>query len=288
MGKVEWMFWASRPFALPWIFVNTLLGATLAGMDWLKFFVAFVIVGAILVASHYINSWRDYVKGFDTLDNGSTPKSYTAASQILPKGLLDTSDVTRGALAMLTIAFALMVVYAPKRIDVWGLFILGVFLALTYTDFWKPKGLGELALFLGHGWGASTFAYALIKPVGLDAMSVGVILGILAALVYTLDQYPDVETDFGKKAKDLAYLMFHAEVKPSSYLWFSVTAVSSLTVAFVLLGWLPSKMLTALFTLPIFHVAGLVLDYDYGRGVLIGLVGIWLFALVPAIVLLLF
>ena len=287
MSKAKWMFWAARPFAIPWVFVNTLLGATLAGIDWLKWFVAFVIVGMVLVASHYINSWRDFVRGFDKLDEGSTAKSYTSASQILPRGLLDTSDVTRGALVLLALAIALMVVYAPKRIDVWGLFALGIFLAVTYTDFWKTRGLGELALFLGHGWGTTTFTYSLIKPIDVEGIMVGVLLGILAALVYTLDQYPDVETDFGKKAKDLAYLMFKAEVKPSSYLWFSASAVAFLTVVFVLLGWLPREILVGLLCMPIFHIAGLVIDYDYEKGTLIGLVAVWLYPLLASIAMLL-
>lgn len=286
MSKAKWMFLAARPFAIPWIFVNTLLGATLAGIDWFKWFTAFVIVGSILVASHYINSWRDFVRGFDSLENGSKPKAYTAGSQVLPAGLLDTSDVVRGALVMLALGTALMIVYAPRRMDSWFLFALGVFVALTYSDFWKVKGLGEIALFLGHGFGASTFAYSFIKPIDITAISAGILLGLLAGIVYTLDQYPDVETDFGKKAKDIAFLMFHAEVKPSSYLWFAITAVSSLLVAFVLLSWLPRELLTSLFTLPIFHITGLLLDYDYDRGVLFGLVGIWLFALIPTVVLL--
>jgi len=286
MSKIKWMFWAARPFSIPWVFVNTLLGAALAGIDWLKWFVAFVIVGMVLVASHYINSWRDFVKGFDKLEEGSTAKAYTSASQILPRGLLDTSDVTRGALVLLALATALMVVYAPKRIDVWGLFALGVFCAVTYTDFFKVHAIGEIPLFLGHGFGASTFAYSLIKPIDSTAIAVGVLLGLWSAMAYTLDQYKDVETDFAKKAKDLAYLMFKARIKPSAYVWFAGSATTTLAVAFVIAGVLPTEFLSSLSILPLVHITGIVIDYDFDKGVLLALLAMWLYALIPAIVIL--
>jgi len=287
MSKLKWMIVGARPFALPWVGVNTLLGAVLAGFNVLTWLLAFTIVASILTASHYINSWRDYVLGFDSIGEGSTTKPYTAASQLLPRGLLSTFDVAAGAFALLFLATALMVGYAPRRIDAWALFGLGVFLAITYTDFWKLKGLGEMALFLGHGFGSVTFAYSLFRPVDVTAIVAGIMLGILAAIVYTIDQYQDVETDFGKKAKDLAYIMFKAEIKPSSYIWFSASSVSFLTVAFVLLGWLPIEGMVGLFSLPVFHIAGLVIDYNFAKGTILALVAIWLYPLLVAIAILL-
>jgi len=282
-SKGKLMFIAARPFALPWVAVNTLLGISLAGFHLMQWFVAFVIVGLVLTASHYINNWRDYVRGFDAIENGSTGKSYTLASKLLPAGLLSTADMIHGALVMLGLSAMLMLLYAPHRLDVWGLYALGVFLALTYTDVFKPKGFGEIALFLGHGWSTTTFAYAIVKPVGIDGFVAGILLGMLAALAYTLDQLPDVETDFGKKARDLAYIMFKAEIRPSSYVWFTASAISFLTVAFVLLGWLPKEMLLGLLSMPLFHITGVVIDYDYGKGMLIGLGAIWTFPLLAAI-----
>jgi len=286
MSKAKWMFWAARPFAIPWVFVNTLLGATLAGIDWLKWLVAFVMVGMVLVASHYINSWRDFIRGFDKLEEGSTAKPYTSASQILPRGLLDTSDVTRGALVLLALATALMVVYAPRRLDVWLLYALGLFCAVTYTDFFKVHAIGEIPLFLGHGFGASTFAYSLIKPIDSTAIAVGILLGLWSAMAYTLDQYKDVETDFAKRAKDLAYLMFKAQIKPSAYVWFVGSATTTLAVAFVIVGILPTEFLSSLSILPLVHITGIVIDYDFDKGVLLALLAMWLYALVPTIVLL--
>jgi len=286
MNKLKAWIVATRPFALPWIAVNTLLGSALAGFDVKMWFAAFAIVSLVLIAGHFINNWRDYVRGFDKLEEGSRSKIYTSANQLLPSGILTVEDMQGATIITLATATVLMFAVA-KRVDSWLLYLLGIFCAATYTDFWKVKGLGEIPLFLGHGFGASTFAYSLVKPVDFAAISIGFLLGMWAGIIYTLDQYKDVETDFAKKAKDLAYIMFRAGVKPSAYLWFAGSATSTLAVALVLAGILPREILTALISLPAVHISGIVIDYDFDKGVLLALISMWIYALFPAVALLL-
>ena len=286
MNKLKAWIVATRPFALPWIAVNTLLGSALAEFDVKMWLAAFAIVSLVLIAGHFINNWRDYVRGFDKLEEGSRSKIYTSANQLLPSGILTVEDM-QGA-TIITLATATILMFAvARRADSWLLYLLGIFCAATYTDFWKVKGLGEIPLFLGHGFGASTFAYSLVKPVDFAAISIGFLLGMWAGIIYTLDQYKDVETDFAKKAKDLAYIMFRAGVKPSAYLWFAGSATSTLAVALVLAGILPREILTALISLPAVHISGIVIDYDFDKGVLLALISMWIYALFPAVALLL-
>ena len=282
MNKAKAWFVASRPFAIPWILVNTFLGARLAGFDFGKWLLASAIVSLILLAAHYINNWRDFVKGFDKLENGSSAKPYTAASQLLPRGELTVQEMKGATIIVLGLSLVLMG-FAPKRLDVWLLYVLGVSVALTYTDFFKPKGFGEVALFLGHGLGASTFAYSLIRPVTVEALAAGTLLGLLAGMVYTIDQWQDVETDFAKRVKNYAYLIAKAEMRLSTFFYFAVTAVVTIHLAFVLMGVLRPSTLKALLLMPLFHFAGVMLECQFEKGVWLGLIAIWLYPILMAL-----
>ncbi len=268
--------------------VNTLLGATLAGFNLRDWILAFVITSCVLLVSHFINAWRDFVKGLDRVEGGSRVKPYTVASQVLPRGWLSLRVVKVSALAFLLLSFILVLLFAPRRFDLWILYCIGVAIALTYTDFFKPRGLGEIALFLGHGFGTTTFAYSFVKPINAEAISAGVLLGVFASVCYTIDQYQDVETDFARRVKNLAYLVFKANMRISQLWWFLVTASLTMQAGLVLMGWLPSKTMLTVFCLPLAHVVGILLDYDFSKGVLIGLLNMWLYALLMALGVLVF
>jgi len=264
-------------FAAPWILVNTLLGVKLAGFDFKTWMLSFVIVFSALLGSHYLNAWRDYVLGFDHLENGSKVKPYTAASQVLPQGWLTLKEVKLSTFAFFALSIVIFILYAPKRPDTITLFLLGIFVAVTYTDFFKPRGFGEIGLFLGHGFGASTFAYSLVRPITAEALAAGTLLGLLAGVVYTVDQWMDAETDFAKRVKNYAYLIAKAEMRLSTFFYFAVTAVVTIHLAFVLMGILRASTLKALLLMPLFHFTGVLLDYQFEKGVWVALTAIWLY-----------
>jgi len=283
MNKLKAWIIAGRLFSGPWILVNTLLGVKLAGFDFKTWMLSFVIVFSILLGSHYLNAWRDYVLGFDQLENGSKAKPYTAASQVLPRGWLTLKEVKLSTFAFFALSIIIFILYAPKRLDTMALFLLGIFVATTYSDWWKPKGFGEVALFLGHGFGASTFAYTLVKPITGEALAAGTLLGLLAGVVYTVDQWIDTETDFSKRVKNYAYLMAKADIRLSAFLYFAVTAVVTIHLAFVLMGILRASTLKALLLMPLFHFAGVLLDYQFEKGVWVTLIAIWLYPILMAL-----
>jgi 4-hydroxybenzoate polyprenyltransferase len=273
---------AARPFAYPWILINTLLGVSLAGFSVYAWLLAFVIVTLVLTAGHFYNAWVDYVRGFDKVEEGSKVKPYTAGSQVLPRGWLSLRTVKISTFVLLIIAVILML-FVPVRFDVYGLFALGVFCAFAYSLFLKPKGLGEVGLFLGHGFATTSFAYALVKPLDYTGVSAGVLLGFWAGVLYTVDQWQDVETDFAKRVKNLAYLMFKANFRVSTLWFFLITGAFTLQFGFILLGLLPVRTLLSLFILPLSHVTAILLDYHFEKGVLLALLSMWLFALLMAI-----
>ena len=246
VNKLKAWIIAGRFFATPWILVNTLLGVKLAGFDFKAWIISFAIVFSILLGAHYMNAWRDYVLGFDRLENGSRAKPYTAASQVLPRGWLTLQEVKASTFAFFALSIILFILYVPKRADTIALFIMGLSVAVTYTDYLKPKGFGEIGLFLGHGFGACTFAYSLVKPVTGEALAAGTLLGMLAGMSYTIDQWVDTETDFARRVKNYAYLLTRANMRLSTFFYFAVTAVVTIHLAFVLMGVLRASTLKAL------------------------------------------
>jgi hypothetical protein len=273
---------ACRPFAYPWIIVNALFGSVLAGFNVASWVKSSAITICILTAGHFYNSWLDYVRGFDKADFGSKPKPYTAGSQVLPRGWLSLRTVEYSTIAW-TLLSLLLMSSVPFRLDVWLLYVLGLTCSYTYTAILKTRGLGEIGLFLGHGFATTTFSYALVKPLDATGISAGILLGFWAGVVYTVDQWMDVETDFARRVKNLAYMMFKANMRISQLWYFLLTGSYTLQFAFILLGWLPAKTLLSILILPMGHVVGILLDYNFEKGVLLGLGCMWLYALLSAI-----
>lgn len=282
MNKIKAWLIAGRLFAAPWMLVNALLGVSLAGFDVVKWLLSFTIVLSVLTAGHFLNAWRDFVKGLDKVDEGSVAKPYTAGSQVLPRGWLSLRTVKTSAIAFLTLS-VLLLAFAPRRIEVYLLFCLGVSVAILYTDYFKPRGLGEVALFLGHGFGATGFAYSLVRSIDLTGLSAGILLGFWAGIVYTVDQWQDVETDFAKKVKTFAYLIFEANMKISQLWYFLVTGSLVMQTGMVLMNWLPPKTLVTIFTLPLGHITGVLLDYKLDRGIILALITMWSYATLAAL-----
>jgi len=277
-GKIKAWITATRPFAAPWMVFNTLFGVTLAGFDSGKWLLAFLTVTSVLIGGHFLNSWRDFVKGIDKVVEGSIPKPYTMGSQVLPLGLLSLDTIRNSAILWFLVSLS-FVVLAPVRADIWILYGIGVIMALTYTDFWKVKGLGEVALFVGHGFATVGFSYALVKPLDITGVAGGLMIGVLIGLVYTIDQWQDVDTDFGRKVKNLAGIIFRTDMKISQYWFFAATGSIVFQFGLVLFGWLPIYTLGTVFLLMFAPIIGVFLDYDFDKGILMAVLYLWL---VPA------
>ena len=285
MNKAKAWFIAARPFAIPYWVTNVALGVALAGWNLNAFIVAASIVTLIGLSAHFTNNWRDYVKGVDTLEDGSKPKAYTPASQLLPRGILTVKDMKIATVFCLLIAFLLAGIYL-RRLDQIIIFLIGVFAAVAYTDLLKPKGFGEVAMFIGFAM-SSAFGYTMIKPFDYTAFATVVVTGMIPTIAYTIDQLPDVETDLARRIKNLSYYVFKANISISSILWFAVTATFTLIVGFIVVGWLPQEMLIMAATLPLWHISGIIVDNDLEKGIVLALVAYFLYLLLPTVFLLL-
>jgi len=281
--KIIAWFVSLRPFVLPWMLVNTLLGVALAGFDFSGWILAFGITTSILLAGHLLNNIRDFQRGLDRVEEGSEEKAYTSASKILPSGILSVRTMLISALAFVGFGTALLLIYCPIRSDVWLLFFLGLVMICTYHDFFKPRGLPEIPLFLGHGLATTAFAYGLVEPVSLTAVSAGILLGLFAASASTLDAWKDVETDYARKVKGLAWTIAQANLPISQFWLGSLMMIYAVQMGMVLMGLLPTMTLLTVFLLPLGHLTGIILERDFDKGVMLVLLTMWLFALLAAL-----
>jgi 1,4-dihydroxy-2-naphthoate octaprenyltransferase len=282
MSSIKAWIAAARLFAVPWVFANCFLGTSLAGFDLWSYLVASAIVSTLLISSHYANAWRDFVLGFDRV-NGSVAKPYTAASQLIPSGFFTVREAKMATVGWYLAGLGLFVLFAPLRLDTVAIFAMGSFFIATYSDFWKRYGLGEIPLFMCHGFGSVVFAYSIIKPVDIQAIAAGVLMGLFAGLVYSIDQWQDVGTDFTKRVKDLAYIIAKANLKVSFIAHFAITMVVTFHMFFVIMNILPLETLKAILLLPMFYIAAVFLDYQFDKGVLMFLIAMWMYPVVMAV-----
>jgi len=276
--KIKAWLASLRLFAVPWMIVNTCLGVALAGFDISAWLLAIGATTSILLAGHLLNNIRDFQKGLDRLEEGSEEKAYTSAQKVLPSGILSVKTMLISALAFMAFAVFLLLIFCPVRWDVWLIFFLGLAVTCSYHDFWKPRGFPEVALFLGHGFAVTAFAYCLVEPISLEAVSAGVLLGMFAASASTIDAWKDVETDYAKKVKGLAWTIAQANLPISQFWMGSMVMIYAVQMGMVLLGLLPNTTLLTVFLLPLGHLGSILLESNFDKGVMIFLLHMWLMA----------
>ena len=118
----------------------------------------------------------------------------------------------------------------------------------------------------------------MVKPVDLTGLSAGVLLGFWAGILYTVDQWQDVTTDFAMKVRSFAYMAFKANMRISQLWYFLVTGSLVMQAGMVFMRWLPQETLITIFLLPLAYVVGILLDYRFEKGVLLALVTMWCYA----------
>jgi 1,4-dihydroxy-2-naphthoate octaprenyltransferase len=265
---------STRFFALPWAMTFCLFGAALAGVrDWQVAVVASIVTGLALLAAHFRNNYRDVEVGIDRYVDSveearrviSTIKPYTAAAWLVPLRITSIRFQKVNEYASLLLAALLYALYVlPKAPLTLPVFVLGVFFAETYTDVWKRRGLGEIACFMGHGYLSTLFGY-LSQAVDLRALLVGVVPGLISGLVYSIDQYVDLKSDFVVRVRNLAEAWFKSELPLSLYVLIAYAFFVASTHIFVTVGIYPRGVLIVLATLPPVLVNAPRLEYNRER-----------------------
>ena len=288
-NRFTWRHWlAAFIISTRWFAALWLLLVYLAGSAWMlwrhgdafhdtrTWLAILVAVEAILLLSHFYNNYRDYEKGIDRgLDPSevSKAKPYTAAALMVPLGITPVWAQKLWALASAVVA-AVASLYAASRLP-WGWQVLallawGYIGAVTYTETAKPRGLGELWVFLKV---LSAFEAAAIAARGFDpyALLAAVPLGFAGAFFYSIDQYQDASTDFTRRVRNFAILLWRSGLPLGVYMLFGYTFYMVLVHMAVTLGALPSTaLLLAAATWPVMLVIAPLYHVDSGKALKLG------------------
>lgn len=263
--KVWWVL--LRPFAVLGIIPPLLLGFLLApSHDIQSFILSFVGTTAILFGTHLHNAISDYVRG---IDKGETAKAYTSASAILPRGLATLSEVKAATIlcyAIGTLIFIyLSVICTPLCLIPLA---IGLFCGISYNEFGKYKGLGELDLGLAFGLGCVLAGYVpAAKSISLSPVLVSFIPGSLWDAFYVIDQYQDINFDKRLGIRNLAITLSGYNFPISRYVEFIFFIVLISHLFFILINLLPPSTFTALFAAPLMFLSILTCEAgDYRRG----------------------
>ena len=276
-GLRHWLLaWviSARAFALPWVVGFTLFGALLAGIrDPVAALGACLTTVFALLASHFRNNYRDVELGIDKFVDDpeearriiSSLKPYTAAAWLVPLRITSIRFQKANELLFLGLSLTTYIVLVGPLTKPLTLpfFALGLFVALGYTDIFKPRRLGEAACFLGHGFSTTTFGYLTQSSDVLSAVLAGVVPGMISGLVYSIDQYLDIRTDFVQRVRAIYEAWFNSRLPLGLYVLAIVMLYYHMLTAWVAIGIYPRGVLMTYVLLPfyLFEVA----EIEYSR-----------------------
>jgi len=290
-GLRHWLLaWAisTRAFALPWVFLYTLFGALLAGIVDAKAALGACLttVFALLVA-HFRNNYRDVELGIDRFVDDpeearrivSSLKPYTAAAWLVPLRITSIRFQKANELLFLGLSLTtyILLVGPLSRPFTIPFFVLGLAMALSYTDFFKPRRLGEVAAFLGHGFATVAFGYLSQSPDILMAVLAGIPTGLISALAYSVDQFMDIKTDFVERVRAIYESWFNSRMPLGLYVLIVVMLFFNVLVAWVAAGIYPPRTLLAMAIIPIVMLKAPALEWDREKALRdIVLIVVWL------------
>jgi len=271
---------SARLFAVPWVTLFTLFGAMLAGVVSVERALAScLVVVFVLLASHFNNNYKDVELGVDRyVDSAeeaericSTIKPYTAAAWVVP--LRITSIRFQKVNEAIFIALAITTyIYFFRDLDIMirslPILALGLIVGRTYTTVFKPSRLGEVAAFLGHGFGTTTFGYLSQSPNIVNALLAGIPTGLLSALAYSVDQFVDIKTDFVRRVRAMYESWFNSRMPLGLYVVVALTFWYNVVIAWVVGGIYPKGTLIVLAMIPVILYLSPQLEYDRGRALL--------------------
>jgi len=274
---------STRWFAALWILLVYVAGSSWSlwrhGVFWLGWDTWLAVLAAvegILLLSHFYNNYRDYEKGIDRgidVEEALRAKPYTAANLMVPLGITPVWAQKLWALGSAALAAA-GVWYAAGRLpwgwQLWPLLAWGYVGALTYTELAKPRGLGELWVFLKV---LTVYEAAAVAAHGFDpaALLAAAPLGFAGAFFYSIDQYQDARSDFARRVRNFAILLWRSGVPLSVYMMLGYTFYVALTHMAVTLGVQPpAALLLAAATWPAMMVIATLYHVDRGKALKLG------------------
>jgi len=264
---------SARVFALPWVVLYTLFGGLLVEVsNWVTIGIGMLIVALVTMSGHFINNYRDVELGIDKFVDSperakktiSTIKPYTAASWLVPLRITSIQFQKLNAIALALIAFILQCLFMPLR--TWPAFIIGFIVALTYTDFFKRKHIGEVTAFLGHGFSTVLYGVLSQSPDFLYGLVAAVPPALLSSFAYSVDQFIDIKTDFVYRVRSVYESWFNSKMPLGLYVIVAFWAFIMVVIAWIAAGIYPKNTLLIMAIIPLILYYAPMLDWDRENG----------------------
>lgn len=269
-----------RWFGLPAAVSAIVLGGLIAGANAFHLLLA-VLCGVFLLAyAHSLNSWMDWVIGFDKGEpkERSKQKVYTSGQSLLALGMMSQNEVLANSLGWLILSLGFAI---PLSL-------------MTTMWVWLPFGLVVLCA-PAYSWGK--LHYSCEAVLGLGFGSFAVMLGscavanpplwlaFLAGLPFTLlwgyfaetyDQWDDASVNWDKGLRNLGAWVWKSGLSISHFLGW-LLALTYLAQVFLIVNDIlaPMTAISAL-AIPVFAYSLAILQAEKKKGVLIVLLAIFL------------
>lgn len=252
-----WMKATRVPFLTATV-VPILLGSVIAwsmtgSFSWNLFFLMLFSGIFIHLGINVSNDFYDHLSGNDEINENVTPLS--GGSRVIQEKLVPAKQMFVASI-LLFLAGAALGLYLnfaiPGNVLLW-LGLIGIFVGFFYTS--PPfklgyRGFGEVAVVLGFGPLLVLAAlYVQTQTLSLDAFLIAIPVGILIALVLTINSFPDYVADKKTKKNTLVVLLGKRTVKN---LYIALILISyAIVVVEAFYGIVPYWSLIVFLSLPI-------------------------------------
>ncbi len=221
------------------------------------------LVGVMLahISINVINDYFDYKSG---LDLKTKPTPFSGGSGMLPSGRLEAKDVYRFALGSLIVGSGIGFYFVLTT----GWMLLPLIAAAAISIYFYTPGfshwyVGEIITGLNFGPLMVLGGYFIMTGrYSVEALSAGIIPGILVGTLLFLNEFPDVEADRAVGRKNVVMSLglekaskLYAVLIASTYVWVVSSIISNL---------MPITSLVVFLTLPVAlkAVRGTLKHYD--------------------------
>jgi 1,4-dihydroxy-2-naphthoate octaprenyltransferase len=284
MSKFKVHLSLARLFAAPVAIFSVLLGSILTpeGVSWVT--LVAVLCGICLMNySHYMNSLTDYATSVDRKENGSVGKWYTAGSRILPLGLASVREVTIGGIAWLAISAVLAWLIYSQIDSLWPIlaWAIVVVFPFLYSPLLKYKGAPELVILVGFGFAAVLLGYSAVSA-SIDwpvVVFVGLLSGLPFAIGETIDQWLDSPSDSKKGLRNMAITLYKADFPIWGYIAFAIPFMYMFQLLLIFEGFIADWTFLTILIFPFWVFCLIDLKRESYKGLMFGLLGIYLYGL---------
>ncbi|MBL7055933.1 1,4-dihydroxy-2-naphthoate octaprenyltransferase [Candidatus Woesearchaeota archaeon] len=240
---------------------------SLPQVSWLLFFLLLLSGIFIHAGINLSNDFYDHLSGNDQINNNLTP--FSGGSRVIQDKLISPKKILYVAITFFVLG-SLIGIYLNSRVSGNTILIMGfigIFLGFFYTAYpfrLGYRGIGEVLVALGFGPLLVLSSYYLqAGSFSFEAFFISLPIGILIALVLTINSFHDFKADKKVNKKTLVVILGK---KNSSYFYVALLIVTYLIMVYgISKNIIPLSLLIVFFTLPLSLFASRTVLKNYDK-----------------------